>query len=74
MVPKNVISWHWTLLWIFTLSELAKVEDVCLAVLNHLVGDLYEQTSHALIGVVVSCNSVDHLDTVHQRTLDEHAN
>lgn len=55
-----------TLLWILTLSDLTEVEDVGSAVLDHLVGDLHKQTSHALVGVVVSSDSVDHLDTVHE--------
>jgi hypothetical protein len=41
-------------------------EDVLLAVDNHLVGDLHEETSHPLVSVVVSGDSVDHLDTVHK--------
>ena len=65
MVPKNIISWKLSLLWILTFSDQAKVKDVVLAVSDHLVRDLDEQTSHALISVIVSSNRVDHLDTVH---------
>jgi hypothetical protein len=31
-----------------------------------LVGDLNEEASHSLVGVVVSGDGVDHLDAVHQ--------
>ena len=41
-------------------------EDVLLAVDDHLVGDLHEETSHALVSVVVSGDGVDHLDRVHE--------
>jgi len=33
---------------------------------DHLVGDLHKETGHSLVGVVVSSDSVDHLDTVHE--------
>ena len=46
--------------------ESSEVEDVELAVGDHLVGDLSEESGHSLVSVVVSSDSVDHLDAVHQ--------
>ena len=37
-----------------------------LAVTNHLVGDLGEEVRHAILGVVVTSDGVDHLDGVHE--------
>lgn len=37
-----------------------------LAVGDHLVGYFDEQASHAFVGIVVACDSVNHLDRVHQ--------
>jgi len=76
-VPEGVISELGTLLDDNCLAglELAEVQDVLLAVVDHLVGDLDKQTSHTLISVIVSSDSVNHLDTVHQgrqRLLDGH--
>ena len=47
-------------------NALLEREDVCLAVDDHLVGDLNEEAGHALVSVVVSGDGVDHLDTVHE--------
>lgn len=46
--------------------DVAEVDDVVLAVSDHLVGDLDEKASHALGSVVVAGDGVDHLDGVHQ--------
>jgi hypothetical protein len=43
-----------------------EVQDVVLAVHDHLVGDLDEETGHSFVSVVVSSYGVDHLDGVHQ--------
>lgn len=48
--------------WSLAQPEAAEVDDVVFAVSNHLVGDLYEQTGHTLISVVVTCDCVDHLN------------
>ena len=66
VVPKDIIGWWSILLAVVTSLESHEVEDVVLAVSDHLVGDLDEKTSHSLVGVVVSGDGVDHLDTVHQ--------
>ena len=42
------------------------VQDVALAGGDHLVGDLDKQRGHALGGVVVRRDAVDHADGVHQ--------
>jgi len=60
MVPQDIIIND---LLTILLSE---VEDVVLAVVDHLLSDLNEQASHSIVGVVVTGNSMDHLDTVHQ--------
>jgi hypothetical protein len=46
--------------------DVAEVDDVVLAVSDHLVGDLHEKRSHALSSVVVASDGVDHLDGVHE--------
>jgi hypothetical protein len=43
-----------------------KVEDVNFTVVDHLVGDLDKEASHAFISVVVASDGVDHLDGVHK--------
>ena len=43
-------------------SESAEVDDIILAVSDHLVSDLDEKSSHALIGVIITSDGVDHLD------------
>ena len=40
--------------------------DIVLAVVDHLIGNLAEQFCHAVIGIVITSNSVDHLDAIHQ--------
>lgn len=44
----------------------SEFKNVLLAVGDHGICDLDEQTGHSLVGVVVSSNGVDHLDRVHQ--------
>ena len=65
VIPKHIIG-HWTLLDVLTSSDSSEVEDVVFALDDHLVGDLDEETGHSLVGVVVSGDGVDHLDTVHE--------
>lgn len=65
VVPKNVIT-LWALLPSVTVSDSNEVQNVVLAVSNHLVGDLDEKACHSLVSVVVSGDGVDHLDAVHQ--------
>ena len=66
VVPKVIISWKVTLLWLDTLADELEVQDVCSAVLDHLVSDLDKQAGHTLIGVVISGNRMNHLDAVHE--------
>lgn len=47
-------------------SESAEVDDIILAVGDHLVSDLDEKSSHTLIGVIITSDGVNHLDGVHQ--------
>lgn len=47
-------------------ADSSEVDDVELAVRDHLVGDLDEETSHTLGGVVVSGDRMDDLDLVHE--------
>jgi intracellular sulfur oxidation DsrE/DsrF family protein len=65
VVPKNVIT-LWALLLSVTVSDSNEVQNVVLAVRNHLVGDLDEKACHSLVSVVVSGDGVNHLDAVHQ--------
>jgi len=55
--------------------DFAEVQDVLLAVGDHLVGDFDEEASHSFISVIVSGDGLNHPDTVHQgrqRLLDGH--
>jgi hypothetical protein len=65
VIPKDVITCWSTFLSSFTILDSSEVEDGELAVSDHLVGDLGEESSHSFVGVVVSGDSVDHFDTVH---------
>ena len=47
-------------------AQATEVDDVELAVVDHLVGDLHEQAGHSLVSVIVASNGVDHLDGVHE--------
>jgi hypothetical protein len=78
MIPKkSIIDWgslfSWGNVWAGKLakrclaqSKTAKVDNVVLAVGNHLIGNLDEKTSHSLVGVVVASDGVDHLYWVHE--------
>ena len=66
VIPKDIIVLWLSLLASLTSSDSSEVEDVVLAVVDHLVGDFHEEACHSLIGVVVSGNGVDHFDTVHE--------
>lgn len=67
-IPKGIISKLLTLLEVDSLAglDLLEVQDVLLTVLDHLIGDLDEEASHAFISVIVTSDGMDHLDTVHQ--------
>jgi hypothetical protein len=47
-------------------ANATEVDDVELAVGDHLVGDLDEEASHSFVGVVVTSDGVDHLDGIHK--------
>jgi len=66
VIPKDIIALWCTFLSSFTHLDSSEVKDGELAVGDHLVGNLSEETGHSLICVVISSDSVDHLDTVHQ--------
>lgn len=66
VLPKNIIRLRGTFLGVVTSLESNEIEDVVLAVVDHLVGDLNEKAGHSLVGVVVSSDGVDHLNTIHQ--------
>lgn len=66
MIPEGIICWQIASLWLQAFADQAKVQDIGSAVLDHLISDLDEKTSHALIGIVVPSNGVDHLDAVHE--------
>jgi hypothetical protein len=66
MIPKDIITGWLTLLAGNTKLDSSEVKDGVLAVGNHLIGDFSEKTGHSFVGVVVSGDGVDHLDTVHQ--------
>ena len=49
-----------------SLFHVHEVNDVELAVKNHLVCDFLEETGHPFVSVIIARNCVDHLDRVHQ--------
>jgi hypothetical protein len=65
MIPKDIVV-LWSSFLTFTSLISSEVENVVFAVVDHLVSDLYKEPGHSFIGVVVSGNGVDHLDTVHE--------
>jgi len=66
VIPKDIITLGLAFFVGFSSSNSSEVKNVELAVINHLVGDLDEEASHSLICAVVSCYSVNHLDTIHK--------
>lgn len=66
VVPEDVIVDDLLALGSSAVSDPPEVEDVVLAVVDHLLGNLHEETGHAVVGVVVSGDGVDHLDAVHE--------
>jgi len=66
MVPEDVVVHDLLAGLVSALTDPAEVEDVVLAVVDHLLGDLHEQASHSIVSVIVSGDGVDHLDAVHQ--------
>lgn len=65
-IPKDGIIWGSTLLWNLTLSSETEVKDGELAASDHGSGDLGEETSHPIVSAVVTSDSMNHLDGVHQ--------
>jgi len=66
MIPENIISWDNTCSDCLTFADFQEKNDIVLAIVDHLVGDLAEQLCHTVIGIVISSNGVDHLDAIHQ--------
>ena len=74
IVPQVAVVDHHLLAWlrvhgslgVLTQLDAAEIDDVVLAIEDHLVGDLLEEARHALVGVVVSSDGMDHLNRVHQ--------
>lgn len=52
--------------WCQALLNSTEVDDIEAAVSDHLVSDADKETSHTLIGVVVTSDSVNHLNRVHK--------
>jgi len=66
VAPQNLITDDSLASLLSAFSNSSEVEDVVLAVVDHLLSDLDEETSHAIVCVVVPGNGVDHLNTVHE--------
>lgn len=66
VVPQDIIIHDLLTGLVSALTDSAEVQNVVLAVVDHLLSDLDEQASHSIVGVVVSGDGVDHLDAVHQ--------
>jgi hypothetical protein len=66
MIPENIIVLWGSFLSSLTHLDSSEVKNVELAVGDHLIGDFSEKSSHSLVGVVISSDGMDHLDTVHQ--------
>jgi hypothetical protein len=65
-IPKYIITLWVTSLGLLLLTHGLEVQDIPSASSDHLCGNFDKEASHSLIGIVVSSDSVDHLDTVHQ--------
>jgi len=66
MIPENIIRWDNTCSDCLTFADFQEENDIVLAIIDHLVGDLTEQLSHTIVGIVITSNCVDHLDAIHQ--------
>ena len=66
MVPKNVIIDDLLASVHSAVPDSAEVEDVVLAVVDHLLSDFNKQAGHSVVGVVVPGDGVDHFDAIHQ--------
>ena len=66
MIPENIISWDNTRSDCLPFADFQEENDIVLAVVDHLIGDLAEQFCHAVISIVITSDGVDHLDAVHQ--------
>ena len=65
-LPEDIITLRSASLAGLSSLQSLEVEDVPSAPGDHFSGDLDEEASHSLVGVVVSCDCLDHLDTVHE--------
>lgn len=66
MVPQDIII-HDLLAGLFSaLTDSAEVQDVVLAIIDHLLSDFNEQTGHTVVSVIVSGDGMNHLNAVHQ--------
>ena len=66
MIPENIISWDNTRSDCLPFADFQEENDIVLAVVDHLIGDLAEQFCHAVIGIVITSDGVDHLDPIDQ--------
>ena len=66
MIPKNIVTCWCTFFGSDSLPDSSEVENVVLTVGDHLVSNFGKKSGHSLISVIISGDSMDHLDTVHQ--------
>jgi hypothetical protein len=65
-LPKNCVILRSTFLGLLSLAGEFEVENGVLARLDHGGGNLAEETSHPVVGAVVTSDGVNHLDGVHK--------
>lgn len=66
VVPQDIVVDDFLARVDSAFSDSLEIENVLLAVVDHLLGDLDEQASHAIVSVIVPGDGMDHLDAVHQ--------
>jgi hypothetical protein len=66
MIPEDIISWDNTSSDCLTFADFQEENDIVLAVVDHLVCNLAKQFSHTVISIIITSNSVNHLDAIHQ--------
>ena len=66
VAPQNLVTDDSLASLLSAFSNSSEVENVVLAVVDHLLSDLDEETSHTIVSVIVPGNGVNHLNTVHE--------
>ncbi len=66
VAPKDFVTDDSLAGLLSALSDSSEVQNVVLAVVDHLLSDLYEEASHTIVSIIVPGNGVNHLYAVHE--------